>query len=160
AAPATRSVEGIRKGRVVGRVDGRKVTLEDQNVASKEIAAIDAILPGVFPIEERDATHWLLLSREAEAAGYVGETGDGEEFLPVLGRSMAYGAIQRNYALMNEFGRDPKALEQFVESVQQRIIGAFRGSQMRDDEMYKALARVRGVDRMLSAYRSVPRPSD
>src|SRR5437773_2277640 len=87
-APGMKGVESMRRNRSVGRLDGKKLTAQDESNASKEIAAVDAIMPGLprfmFGIEERDWNHWLLLSKEAQEAGYVGEEADGEAFLPLL----------------------------------------------------------------------------
>lgn len=159
-APASNRIGEMRKNRGVGLIDGVKITAEDQMNASKEIASIHSVLPSLFGIEDRDSTHWLLLSHEAQSAGYVGETADGEEFFGTLARSLAYGMVNRNFMLMQQVSQDPKMLDRLVDEYKTRIAAAFRNSPMTLDEMHLALAKLRGVDRMLRAYSTAPRLSD
>ncbi len=156
-APASNGIGQMRRNRTVGSIDGTKISAEDQVNASKEVTAITSVLPGVFGIEERDATHWLLLSREAEKAGYVGETADGEDFMPALAREMIQGNFQLQMQLQQS---GVKTFQEASDLVTRMIQNRFGSQNLTKDEMDKALARVRGVDRMLRAYRTTQRLSD
>ncbi len=156
-APASRGMGEIRRSRTVGRLDGVKISADDQLTASKEISAIHSILPGVFGIEDRDATHWMLLSREAQNGGYVGETADGEDFLPALAREMIQGDFRLQMQLQQQ---GVKTFQEAEAMVGVMIKNKFGGNQMTTEERDLALAKLRGVDRMLRAYRTATRLSD
>ena len=156
-APAGNGIGQMRRTRTVGKIDGAKISAEDQVNAAKEITAIQAVLPGVFGIEDRDSTHWLLLVHEAQVGGYIGETADGEDFLPALAREM----IQSDFRLQMQLQQSGvKTFQEASDMVIRVIQSKFTAQPMTKDEMCTALAHLRGVDRMLRAYRTSQRFSD
>lgn len=159
--PGARAATDAVQRRVIATLDGTKVTAADQARAMSELDAFQRVLPGLFEsglgVAERDWTHWLLLTREAEAAGFVGEAGDGEEFLPALAREM----IQADRRLQMQLQLNQvQTVDEGVKFVVPFIRSAFVSARLNEQDMNQAMAKLRGVDRMMRAYRVAPRVSD
>lgn len=159
--PGARAATDAVRHRTVATLDGAKISTADQALAMAELEAFHKVLPGLVEnglgIAERDWTHWMLLSREAEAAGYVGEAGDGAEFLPALAREM----IQADYRLQMQLQMNQiKTIDEGVKYIVPYIQQAFGSVRLNERDMNHAMAKMRGVDRMMRAYRVSPRVSD
>lgn len=114
----------------------------------------------VMQIENVD--HWMLLNMEADRYGLIGGAGDGASSVPFFAQYIAQADLalemQRNpWGIQNqeqynaEFDR---RTEQFrVEMVNTLEAQAMAGQQQ--NEYYRALARLRGVGRLLQTYDSL-----
>lgn len=171
--PSSTKLADMHNNRIVAKLDGKGITARQQVDASKEIDAISKVAPWLLKglgIEERDSTHWLLLTREAEAAGFVGEGEDGKNFSDTAAMQLARQELNREqFAIYMEAQQKPEADRQkFMQEQQERIIEAskayiprlLRGSNLNEEESDKALAHAAGVLRMVQEYSSAPRVSD
>jgi hypothetical protein len=159
--PGARAANDAVQRRVVATLDGQKITAADQARAMSELDAFRKVLPGLFEnglgVGERDWTHWLMLAREAEAAGFVGEAADGEEFLPALAREMIQADPRLQMQLrINKIQTNDEGVKYVVPFIR----NAFHGARLNDQDMNHAMAKLRGVDRLMRAYRVAPRVSD
>ncbi len=151
--------------RVVAEVGGSKVRAAEFGRAEAEQRALAAFAPGTMLglMGIQDGTHWLLISREAAAAGLVGEAADGREWLPELARMEAEVSVDRDpqAQLYRQFGMYAQMVDQranqilpLLESRKGAAAGE-GGLSIQDFEV--ALAKLRGVRRLMSSYAEVPR---
>jgi hypothetical protein len=160
------------------------VTRGDLARASEDVQALERFLPvltgpTLLALDpDRPERHWLLLTTEAKRQGFIGEAGDGEDWLPELAVLAAQGEYLGR--LQQQFGNQvspqiaqmlmntPQGRQQLEElSVQIRPIlsqrldqlagGMPRGSR---DRVSQILSDARGVLRMLNFYQRTPRLSD
>jgi hypothetical protein len=152
--------------RVVAEVGGSKVRAAELGRAEAEQRALAAFAPGTMLglMGIQDGTHWLLISREAAEAGLVGEAADGREWLPELARIEAEVAVDRDpqAQLYRQFGMYAQMVDQrasqilpFLESRKGIVAAESGGLSVQDFEV--ALAKLRGVRRLVSAYSEAPR---
>jgi hypothetical protein len=180
--PLIQELQGMQRNRVVARIDGKPVRAIDMLTANREISAFAEIARRVpffnVGIPDRDVTHWLLLTREAHAAGMVGEEENGEEYLDLLVPQIADQLIQ--YALQT--GADPALRQRYFEilmeadparrsameaelrgglaaSIRNATIDILRQAGLNSREIGVALARLAGVQQLRAAYVSAPRVS-
>jgi len=158
---------------VVATAGGQKIRRSAFDLAERETEVLQQLVPRTIILDYgiQDGTHWLLLTREAEKLGLVGDERDGLDWIADLSRREAYSTLVAQYA--EQFG---------VQFAQQ--IAASQGAQVeqmatqrqifiesRKDEFaartgltpYEfalALSRLRGVDRLLNLYGRGPRQSD
>lgn len=156
--------------------EGQKVTSGDLTMAGAEARAVQMLLPGLLepnrigigldPNDRNWAEHWYLLSKEAERGGFVGEPGDGRRWLPDLAALVArdqaiqeaqQGQIQSEQAFVQRINDLSPQLARAFEQSLPRIAAQQRGMTVEDVE--RALARARGIRRMLNFYGNTPRPS-
>ena len=155
-----------RMGKSIGSMDGHKITLSRYDLATRELHAMEAFFTEaqlVFPIgrdQKSRGDHWLLLTAEAEPAGEVGGPLEGESLIPVLAEEIAYSELQRQ----SYSPPDPQIVQQFTPMVQQVLekakAQAAGSARMMPEEFDQALARLRGVWRMLNMYKDAERLSD
>lgn len=148
--------------RTVALVGKKKVRLQELQAAGREREAIRQFL-GMFlaPAEVgaytgEDEVHWYLLVHSAREGGYIGEAGDGRDWMRELGdRFASYLETQLQGSEI-----DPAALlrqaQNDLEGLRQRVAGSNRLS-LEDFDL--ALAKARGVGRMLGSYVNAPRLS-
>jgi len=151
------------------RIDGGRLSMADLEYAGKEVHALGAYAPplmlSLFGLEDRDPLHWILLTREAEAAGYVGEAEDGVSWVPRLAEECAQIQVLNespqvaSYILRNREIFESNYLKPWLERLSDtsRVI---QGSYLTDEQFHRALAKARGVTRMLAGYRFAARMSD
>ena len=87
--PAINEITQMQRNRVIGKIDGQPVRAGEWATAVSEISAFTDLARSGLPyfyvgVDERDAHHWLLLSREAQDAGLVAEAVNGEQYLEAL----------------------------------------------------------------------------
>lgn len=142
-------------------VDGEKISAEKLDKARLEYAAVGEAsglssggLRG-FGIE--DGTHWLLLTREAEAAGLVGGPADGERFIPVLAQQIvqARAFMMRDAAQMQQMLETQRTI---IENAVEQVAGG--PSRLDRDQVLTGLSKLQGVFRLRRSYQRVPRLSD
>ena len=171
------------KGPVVARMDGRKIRQADLDFASRELAALRSIAPqytapgGIFALRDdgNDDAHWFLLTSAAQDAGFIGEVGDGEDWIPqlmqLLAPQIAFGQARQQYGdLATQLWSAPFFAQQRQSLIQSalnelladRNILAARAAgagQLTLPELHTALAKARGVLRLLNTYSSIARVS-
>lgn len=144
-------------GPVMSSVYG-KVSAEEHFRAGTEHAVVQSLLkassPFADPIAASNAEHWILLTKEAEAAGLVGGPRDGESMIAEFAKersrfeSMLY-KTPPDEAVSN-------AMKMFGDAVK-RLGGDAR---MTEQDVYTGLAKLRGVLRLREMYLNSPRYSD
>ena len=171
------------KGPVVARMQGRKIRQADLDFASRELAALRSIAPhyvapgGVFGLRDdaTDDAHWFLLTNAAQDAGFIGEVGDGEEWIPLLlqllAPQVAFEQFRQQYRdsaaqfwshpafAQERQARVQGALNQLLADLDILASSAARAGQLTLPELHTALAKARGVVRMLNTYSSIARVS-
>ncbi len=165
APQAIQQLGNAAANRTVATLDGEKVHLQDVSRAERQLALLQERLPRqVVPVVDREnaGLHWLMLKREAEAAGLVGVAGDGalwiEDFAPQIARQ------QVELQLAQQFG--PELAARFAgqqwnsmppeerQTMIDRIAG-FLGTPpggMTEREYHQALSAARGVHRLTGGY--------
>ncbi|MCC6677208.1 MAG: hypothetical protein IT436_08690 [Phycisphaerales bacterium] len=180
---AVQQLHGDPAKRVIATLGEEKIRAMDLQKASFEYKALERfnelLLKQTLEVENSD--HWFLLTREAERAGMVGEYGDGETFLPMLVTELTPRLVEERYyqqfqSIGPEFARqfarqmagqemqDPEKRRQAEAQVTQMLAaGMMAGmgeSRMTEQEFYRALAKARGVLRLINSYAGAARVSD
>lgn len=155
----------------VAEVLSKPVTNKERNQFSMEFDALKSFVPGVVLLQIgcKDTTHWMLLVREAENAGLVGEGRDGAAWLPELAQSETVAEVTDKYA---QYG--PQLVQQFLQNAQfmqqqaaqtqtilaqrQPVVAAQH--RMTPEQFDHALSRLRGVARLINTYDAAARMSD
>ncbi len=169
---------GSRVGdKAVATLDGREIKGSDLGLAEREIAVLQQLarIPtanGVQPLIDRmidqdyKAEHWLLMTEAAERAGFVGDAEHGRGFLDELAQTQIVLYFQ---ALMVQQVANPAlamalAQQQFESEEGQRQYREQRTSLLRlrseyaskarmlPEDVDRALAKLRGVQRMQAEY--------
>lgn len=156
----------------VATVDGDEVKLTEMRRVQGEIRTLREMAPNFMQLllgnEEDEATHWLLLTREARAAGFVGEGGDGDAWLPALAEIEATLAVPPELrSLAGQIFSNPQWQQMFNIATPEQHLRAMRtygpGIAARADldarEYDAMLSHVRGVLRMMDAYGGAARLS-
>jgi hypothetical protein len=151
--------------RVVAEVGGSKVRAADLGKADAEHRALTSFVPGTMMglIGIQDGTHWYLLTREAAAAGLIGEAGDGRDWLPELARLEAEVSVDRDpqAQLYRQFGMYAQMVDQRASQIlpmlEARKMAAASESALTLQDFELALAKLRGVQRLVSVYSEAPR---
>ncbi len=152
------------------KLGGEEITLGEHDRVQRKFSALDDFAPGLIRGELlcEDADHWMLLVREATAAGLVGEAGDGATWQELnsaienlygaeIARSMFGDQAQAKLA-------DPTERERVLEMARQRMArqkaeaAASRGLTLA--EFDQALAEAHGVFRLRRAFLDATRFSD
>ncbi len=169
-----------RLGRAVGTMDGRKITLATYDQARRELAALSEFFSrfgGSVPLpldEKHEVEHWMLLSREAEKAGMVGGANEGATLLPIFARTLAEQSFIREYMQFGsayaqqlaayQMQQNPDEVQRRTQQAEEMLVEAsYRAAGatgMIPEEFNKTLGKLRGVDRLLSAYQTAERISD
>lgn len=151
--------------REIARLDGSGIRAMEMQLAERQHALLKDRVPQQYmPAVDRDRTglHWMMLRREAEAAGLVGVAGDGalwlEDFAPQIARR------QVELQLAQQFG--PQLAAQFAgqqwnsmppderQAMIDRIAG-FLGNppnNVSEREYHEALSVARGIHRLTATY--------
>jgi len=150
---------------VVSRMDGVAIHADEYATAQKEIAALDRVAGfftrGSLNIEDRDAHHWLMLVREAEAAGFIGGAEDGRTFRETLARGMVMNDQQLLSRIMQTNPTEEQAKAILNNLGNQVVNERFAEQGVRSlGEIETALARAMGVYRLINAYGDAARFSD
>lgn len=173
---AIQGMTGNPMKRTAGRLDGEKVSVGDMTLAAQEAAAIGEFLPMMANLVDRDArdAHWLLLAREAEQAGYVGGPDDGLDWIPDLASDFVINDLYRQYQQFASFipNMDAFIAQQFASEQGQEMVREYQAAlvsrrmsiagsaRLTLDQFDAALAKARGIIRMLDAYQRAARYSD
>jgi|GEM_PF-465910 len=155
--------------RAVATVGGKKLRAMDLGKSELEHRALQAYVPGVLMVAAgvSNGVHWHLLSQEAERAGFVGAAGDGVSWTEELVELETELYVRTNpqfSSMADMIFSQPSMLSQFQQQTRDRLektfdIAASQG-QLQRTEFQQALAKLRGVVRMVSTFSGAPRLSD
>ena len=112
--------------------------------------------------EGREDEHWMLLKREAEAAGVIGESSEAQIWISEI----ASGAAQQQLNLMLRQGQIPseedqqEIIDRVTEQVTENRNRIMSGMRMQPEQFDAVLTTARGIDRLKSLYGRGPRLSD
>lgn len=147
------------------RIDGRKVNGARAGLAFREYQALDTLPSGgtargglrvAVGIESPD--HWLLLSDLAERSGYVGDQRDGEEFFGQAVRQLFVQMLyMTNRAYMLNNPQMGPVIDGIVSSAESNRAKIAESSGLTDEEFNMALAKFRGVMRMMESHNAASR---
>lgn len=184
-APQAIQQLGKIQNRTVATMDGRKVKERELFQAASELRAVNALggtggtataLLNLSQGSGSDADlHWYLLTKEAEAGGFVGSDEDGRSYYPIIAEQIAVMII-RSSREYQQFARQvgqqaadqfilarqlPEISQAYLQRLQQTENNAAGAGRMTSiDELHRAVAKMRGIQRMRMAYLNVARPSD
>ncbi|MFT5424956.1 MAG: hypothetical protein ACI89L_002759 [Phycisphaerales bacterium] len=166
--------------------DDQKISAQQRETANAEYSAIRNIAPVLLTpyfigIDQKEpGDHWLLLTREAEQNGLIGEAGDGRTWIPELTQVIAQ--TEARLTMMQQFanlqGVSQGLIDMLLNQPQAQQDIANRAAQLQadfplyvnrataanpylktTDDTYRALAKARGVMRLLALHRTAPRRS-
>jgi hypothetical protein len=155
--------QGGFRSSTVARLGDKKIGAEEWERSSLEYAAIQQIAPFMQEvIRIDDDTHWLLLTREAQQGGFIGEAGDGPGMINDLADYIAPMIAQQQGRPFQQLSRDEQQQirSQAVSFLEQRRAQVGGSVRLKPMEIDMALAKARGVLRMLSFYASAAKISD
>jgi hypothetical protein len=159
--------------------DGSRFSRNDMSRASFDINVFKRVYPRLLmPVdqgglgldisdESNTELHWLLLTKQAQDAGLVGDDAEGRTWVQVLAEieaSAQFRAEDQQGLITSEQQANERFLEltQQIEQILVRNInvslGMMRG--LTEDDIYRTLAKARAVQRMYQLYQSTPSFSD
>ena len=160
------------KGRVVARLGDKVIRSLDYQFAQQELRALGNLAPqlvgpgGILGLgdERNDDAHWILLTKAAEDAGMIGEVGDGESWIGGLTDQLA--VLYAANALSTDVGRaqqflfqNPLIAQTFFNQAQKAAITAPAQGSLTEPQFHTALAKARGVFRLIVAHNRMARLS-
>jgi hypothetical protein len=164
--PSTRGLADLQRNKTIARLDGRKISALDQMEAGRDLDLLAGLAPGLpraLGMEEKDTTHWLLLTREAEDAGLIGDSEDGRNFADEVLQLVVQNQLQRDIQTYIQIlqSKDPQGeIRKMVEAYKANLPNFFHQRGLSEDDGYRMLARAQGVFRMEQAYQNAARVSD
>ena len=157
---------------VVMTVDGQHITEAQRQEAAKQADALvrlsSGVLPGGAGVDSR-SDHWLKLRTEASESGFVGGPSFGRGLLRELPPAIIGARLQQQFGpqwqqlLLNnpqfqqQFNQEVDRLAAEVQAQRDRLEGSI---DRRPGDIDDALAVMRGITLMKSAYRTAPRLSE
>jgi hypothetical protein len=135
-------------------IDGHKISQVDAMKASHERTVIHEVAPGMLEALgiSSETDHWILLCREAERLGLVGGPDDGRDYLPDLAAELATASKGR--PLNRNDPADADRLTRARELLDRNILSTEGHLRMPEREVHQALAKFRGIVRMVGMYSS------
>jgi len=168
-----------RKAAVAKLTDGTTFNGFDFQRASFDLSVLKRVYPRVFASFEQgglglqagngDDTerHWLLLSKQANDAGLIGDSGEGRNWIPLIAQREAQTLIsqQIQQGLISSNEEAVQMLSDMTFQVENALsrnvalaTGMMRG--MTEDDVYRTLATARGIERLYRVFTSLPAYSD
>ncbi len=192
-APQAIQQLGQLQNRTVATMDGRKVKERELFDAASELRAVNALggtggtanaLLNLSQGTGADADlHWYLLTKEAEAGGFVGSDADGRGYYNTIAEQISLLILRssREYqSIAGQFGQNlaerlmisgqlpglrpeqqfPTLREAYLGRLAQTENNAAGAGRMTSiEDLHRAVAKMRGIQRMRAAYLNVSRPS-
>lgn len=155
--------------RIVATAQGQKIRASEMGHAELEHRALMEYAGGTMRIQVgiENASHWFLLAREATSAGFVGEAGDGASFVPELARLEAQMDLYSNpqfRGFADQLANSPQFMQPRITQMEETLTkfkATIAGrSNLNEVQMNEALAKLRGVLRMINTYSRAARMSD
>lgn len=165
--------------RVSGTLAGEKVRVKDLAAANTELQLLRSTAPEVLNalgIEDDDSMHWFLLTREAQRMGLVGTASEGATYVSRIAEARLPSDVASE--VLRQIPNLPEQfLQQFVMGQLQNMPAGERAERITRltaeiesrlppanttnyQEVTRAFARLRGVERMMTGYASAARLSD
>lgn len=154
-----------------GSIAGEPFTVADLQRAASEVRMLETIDPVITLLigleQGRQPEHWMLLTREAQRAGLVGEGEDGRDWLPEVATQIERLILSRNLGAqaqqyMSLILQSPQVQQQIADRVatmQSRVAGAAGSAMLTEQDGFRALAAARGIIRLKDAYVFAARPT-
>ncbi len=154
-----------RKRTVATLSDGTKFKLGDRYNASAERRVLATFAPTFAQSllgAEESPSHWLMLDYEAEKAGLTGGIGDGSNWIPQLAQELVIMSIRQQFGTIPPQLRDQiqQQVEVTTDELRSSVPRIAQGAGMTQDDLYRTLARGRGVYRLVATYGEAARWSD
>jgi hypothetical protein len=172
------------RGPVVAKMGDKPLRSLDFQLASQELRFIRNVAPqfvspgGMLGFDEdadNDA-HWILLTKAANDAGVTGEDGDGKDWVPQLLQLMAeqiaqadayqqYGQLAAQIWSLPAFAQTRSQMindvyvNQLLPNQQQVLLNAARDAGLQSDQLDTALAKLRGIFRLIVTHNQMARLS-
>lgn len=151
--------------RTVAHLGDKKISAGRFDEVQKEYFALEkyspALVKRVLGVEGPE--HWLLLAHEAEQGGFIGEAGDGTDWTLIEAITVQALAEERFGQFAQYALRDPQLSQQLMEQVR-AILPQMKMSAMsvglNEPSFNLAVAKARGVYRMMEAFQRATRYSD
>ena len=159
---------------VVAEYNGKSVKASKLERADAELRAVNALggvgsltdlMLGMSAPSGERYKEWYMLTREAEDAGFVGSDLDGAGYYDEIAQQLAILQV-RELARQNNIPESIAAqlVPQYAEGWLNRIVGSENGAASAGrfrtlDDLHKAVAKLRGVLRMQTAYNAMGRLS-
>ena len=175
----TRLTPDSRNDAVARLEDGTVFNGFDTSRANFDLSVLKSIYPSVYaplrfggfgldPVNDRDTEfHWLLLTKQARDAGLIGDDADGRTWIPTLAQQQAIRVVQQearqgNFSTQEEAGRRLEEVSSQIENNMTRSIRLASGRMqgIDENEVFRTLAKARGVQRLLGLYNAAPAVSD
>ncbi len=173
----TRMSPSPDKAKIATINDSTQITAGDRQMAEFELNVVGRINPrsmeplqrgglGLDPDDSKRPLHWLMMIEEATNAGLVGDAADGRAWIDEIAQSEAFIMAQQqfNQGLMTQSEAEQHMLELtslFAAQLHRNALsaaGAIPG--YTQDDVYRTLAKARGVYRLRDLYEKVPAFSD
>jgi hypothetical protein len=176
----TRLSPSPMKAKIATMADGstfRRGDIQNANVAISLLSRVNPRALGARNVggmgldqssESNTALHWLMLVKQAEDAGLVGESGDGAGWIEELATVEAQIQLQSMFQQGQANFQTPEEAELFLQATRDQYMqimsrnaslsASNAGGTMED--VYRILAQARGVYRMLASVQSLPAFSD
>lgn len=146
------------------KMAGRRVSFDAYDQARREWIAVNSLLPmyaqRMSALENSD--HWILALHEAQKGGYLGGKEDGLEFLSKAAEAYAQMNLQQQFMFQqppaDRLDAETRAmLDQLTGNRMRQVMADTR---MSEDDVLRAVGKLRGIARMRQAYWMAPRFSD
>jgi hypothetical protein len=146
-------------GRKIATIGQESVTAGQFEKAELEFTALEMLIPDVLKdlLGVENGTHWLLLSHEAERAGFVGEGGDGPDWFSELATTRVRQAVQAGQLRPEDSSKAVTAMTDRLEAGRAQLAGHTR---LTPPDIDRAIAKARGVMRMVNYYYFAGKLSD
>ena len=173
----TRLSPSPAKAKIATLASGKKVTSGDRQRADFELNLVGRIYPrllapesmggiGLTPVESDQSMHWYLLTNQAMDAGLVGDAQDGANWLGQIAQLEAYAQTRQELmqGLITEITPEERLeeLTNLINAALTRNANSAAGMMpgLTQDDVYRSLAKARGIQRLKSMYGGIPAFSD
>lgn len=138
------------------------VTMGDFEHADMEYQALRDALPRVMIAQTGVASrdHWFLLVHEARRAGFVANARDGEDWLPEIARAETMLQLQADPVNAQRLVEQLGGFDKVVSMMESNIESTRQRARLSPVQFHEALAKLRGIRRMIMAYEMASRYSD
>jgi len=163
---AVNELFGDQSKRAYAHLGDTKLTYAEFASYDHDYQAVDKFAPyltrGVLGVE--NVNHWMLLVKQAEAGGFIGDAGDGIDW-PLLPAVFARAMAQQQYGQYANFAlQQPQIAQQLMQQAQENLPRmreqSFRGSGLTEAQFDAAIAKARGIKRMMDTFETAARLSD
>lgn len=146
------------------KMAGRRVSFDAYERARREWIAVNSLLPmfGQRMSMLENSDHWILALHEAEKGGYLGGKEDGLEFLSKAAEAYAQMNLQQQFMFQQPPADrlDAETRTMLDQLTGNRMRQVMADTRLTEDEVLRAVGKLRGISRMRQAYWMAPRFSD